>query len=394
MLELLHIISFWTALAVSLGWAIVLARTWQVTTTVQSMPRKMPDGRPKRVSAVLAARNEAPIIERALRSLLAQEGVDIQVVAVDDGSDDGTWEKMCALAKEDKRLLALRNEKLPVGWVAKNYALEIGQGRADGEFLLFTDADVIHGKRAIAHAVAAMESARLDHIALHPRLEASTLVEAVVLPLYFLLCEFRFVDPRSVLADSGVGAGVGAFNMVRAESYRLRGTHARIRGAMLDDRALGRMMRDDGGRGTVMRAMSEVRMRPYRSLDDLYRGIKKGTLSSFGNSGLLTFVMGLALVFAALSPLGFLLTSGPLLYAGATPWVALPAVLGIALPIAALLKARTMVRFEPVAALLFPVGALVIGAAALHAAFIFFTRGTVEWRGRSYTKRDLRETGV
>jgi cellulose synthase/poly-beta-1,6-N-acetylglucosamine synthase-like glycosyltransferase len=92
LLELVHFISFWTALVVSLGWAIVLARTWQVTTTIRPMPRKMPDGAVKRVSAVLAARNEAPIIERALRSLLAQEGVDMQVVAVDDGSDDGTWE--------------------------------------------------------------------------------------------------------------------------------------------------------------------------------------------------------------------------------------------------------------------------------------------------------------
>jgi len=389
LLELVHLISFWTALVVSLGWAGVLARTWQVTTTIRPLPRTMPDGRERRVSAVLAARNEAPIIERALRSLLAQEGVAMQVVAVDDGSTDGTFEKMSALAREDPRLLVLKNEKLPAGWVAKNYALELGQGRADGEFLLFTDADVIHGRRAVAHALSVMEGERLDHLALHPRLEASTLVEAFVLPLYFLLCEFRFVDPRSVRADSGVGAGVGAFNLVRAESYRLRGTHARIRGAMLDDRALGRMMRDDGGRGTVLRAMSEVRMRPYRSLDELYRGIKKGTLSSFANSGVFTLVMGLALVFAALAPIGFLLTSGPLLYVGTIPWVALPAVLGIALPIAGLLKARTMVRFEPVAALLFPVGALVIGAAALHAALVFFARGTVEWRGRSYTKRDL-----
>ena len=56
---------------------------------------------------------------------------------------------------------------------------------------------------------------------------------------------------------------------------------------------------------------------------------------------------------------------------------------------AGLLKARTILRFYPLAALLFPIGALVIAAASLHAAFVFALRGTVEWRGRLYTKRDL-----
>ena len=322
------------AVALCIGWAAVLYKVQGTISALRRLPTTMDrsERKPPRVTAVLAARNESALIERAVRSLLGQEGVTMQVVAVDDSSEDDTLAKLRNIAETDDRLVVLSNDKLPSGWVAKNYALEMGQGRADGDWLLFTDADVIHGRRVLQNAVTVMEEENLDHLALHPRLEASTLIEAVVLPLYFLLCEFRFVNRRAAIPDSGIGAGVGAFNLVRAESYRLRGTHARIRGAVLDDRALGRMMRDEGGRGTLMRAVSQVRMRPYRSLPDLYVGIRKGVLSSFGNRATVAFAMGVALLVAGVAPGLLLVAGGPLAWAGHIPWVVLPALLAIALP--------------------------------------------------------------
>jgi glycosyltransferase involved in cell wall biosynthesis len=372
------------------GWVVVLARVWRTIGAMRRLPSTATsDGPPPKVSAVVAARNEAQGIEEAIRSLLAQEGVDIEVIAVDDGSEDDTRAILERIAREDKRLLVLDVKKVPPGWVAKNYALELGQGRAKGDWLLFTDADVLHGPRAVFNAVAAMERERLDHLAVQPRMEAGSLAEALVLPLFVLLCQVRFLDPRAAIPDSGVGTGIGAFNLVRADAYRLRGTHARIRGSMLDDRALGLMMREDGGRGSIMRAVAQVRMRPYRSLRELYTGIRKGVLSTFKNSALLTAVMGGVLVVAAVAPPVFVLAGLPLWLAGAAPWLIVPALLGALLPLVGLLKARTMLRFEPLAALLFPVGALVIAASALHAAAVFGTRGTVEWRGRLYSRRDL-----
>ncbi len=399
MLEALSQVSLLTAIVLCLGWAYVLARAWRATESLRKLPlgvsSKSPseDGPRPRVSAVLAARNEADAVERCVRSLLAQEGVDIQVVAVDDGSDDGTLQILQALAEEDSRLLVLESKKVPLGWVAKAYALELGQGRANGDWLLFTDADVVHGRRALLHAIDVMREERLDHLAVHPRLEAGSLLEALVLPLYVLLWEFRFVDPRAADPDSGVGAGVGAFNLVRAEPYRLRGTHARIRGAILDDRALGTMMRDDGGRGSVMRAVSQVRMRPYRSVHQLYMCMRKGALATAMNSSLIVVGKGLVLAAGGIVPTVVLMSSGPLwLAAGQVPWSALPALLALLLPAAGLLKARSMVRFEPVAALFFPIGAVVMAVSAIHAGVLFGLRGTIEWRGRLYSRRDLRRS--
>ncbi len=389
-----------TALALAsllcVGWAVVLARVWRTIGAMRRLP-STPTGsdagtRPK-VTAVVAARNEAANIEESVRSLLAQDAVDIEVIAVDDNSEDATGAILKGVAATDPRLVVVEANKIPQGWVAKNYALEIGQGRAHGDWLLFTDADVIHGPRAAFNAVAAMERERLDHLAVQPRIEAGSIVEALVLPLYVLLCQIRFLDPRAAQPDSGIGTGIGAFNLVRADAYRLRGTHARIRGSVLDDRALGRMMREDGGRGSVMRAVGQVRMRPYRSLGDLYVGIRKGVLSTFRNSALLTTVMGLVLLVAAVAPALLVVTGLPLWLSGTAAWVMLPAALAAVLPLIGLLKARSMVRFEPLAALLFPFGALVIAASALHAAIVFGARGTVEWRGRLYTRRDLQNLG-
>lgn len=390
MIELTARLALILATLLCVGWVAVLARVWRTIGAMRRLPSPAVGEAPlPRVSAVLAARNEAQGIEDAVRSLLAQEAVDLEVIAVDDGSEDGTRAILDRLALEDRRLLVLDVKKVPPGWVAKNYALELGQGRARGDWLLFTDADVVHGPRALFNAVAAMERERLDHLAVQPRMEAGSLTEALVLPLFVLLCQIRFLDPRAAEPDSGVGTGIGAFNLVRADAYRLRGTHARIRGSMLDDRALGRMMREDGGRGSVMRAVAQVRLRPYRSLRDLYVGIRKGVLATFGNSAALTSVMGVVLLLAAVAPPVLVVAGLPLWMAGAAPWVIAPALVGALLPLVGLLKARTILRFEPLAAVLFPVGALVIAASALQAAAVFGTRGTVEWRGRLYTRRDL-----
>ena len=262
MIVLLARLALLLATLLCVAWALVLARVWR---TIDAMRRLQstaaPEGPRPTVTAVLAARNEAHTIEAGVCSLLAQDGVDMEVIAVDDNSEDQTHSILERLALADARLLVLKAERVPPGWVAKCYALELGQGRARGDWLLFTDADVVHGRHAARNAVAAMERERLDHLAVQPRIEAGSLTEALVLPLFMLLGQLRFIDPAAAIPESRTGIGIGAFNLVRADAYRLRGTHARIRGSMLDDRALGRMMREDGGRGSVMRAVTQVRHR-------------------------------------------------------------------------------------------------------------------------------------
>jgi hypothetical protein len=226
-----------------------------------------------------------------------------------------------------------------------------------------------------------------------PRLEAGSLIEALVMPLFGLLYQLRFVDPRAADPTSTHGTGIAGFNVVRADAYRLRGTHARIRGSILDDRALGVMMREEGGRGTVMRAVGQVRVRPYRSMGEMYFGIRKSVLAQFGNSAALSALAAAVLVVAAVAPIVLLFAALPFWWSGrGVPLVVVPSLLAVLFPMVGLLKARTMLRFEPLAALLFPVGAMVIATSALHAAVVFAVKGTVEWRGRAYTSKDFKNS--
>jgi glycosyltransferase involved in cell wall biosynthesis len=372
------------------GWSLALVRVFRTMVALRKLPTTTTTDVLPSVTAIVAARDEDRGIRASLLSLLAQEGVTVDVVVVDDGSTDNTAAEVSAVvAAHPGRVLLLSSKKIPPGWVAKNYALELGQGRARGDFLLFSDADVLHGARAVRHALQVMVDEKLDHLTVHPRLEAGSWIEALVLPLFVLLCQIRFIDPRAAAPTSNVGAGIGAFNMVRADAYRLRGTHARIRGALLDDKALGKMMRDEAGRGSLMRAGSQVRLRPYHSTRDLYVGIRKTVLSTFDHSALLTAAMGGVLLFAAIAPAALVLLGVPLWMRGQVPWGVIPAAVAVLLPMIGLLRARPILRFEPVAALLFPVGAVVIAASALEAALVFLVRGTILWRGRTYTKRDL-----
>jgi cellulose synthase/poly-beta-1,6-N-acetylglucosamine synthase-like glycosyltransferase len=375
-------------------WAWVVLRVLRVTQAMRRLPYAAAavDGEfHPSVSAVLAVRNEGDAIEGTVRSLLDQEGVDIQVVVVDDGSEDDTLARVQALAEGDGRLLVLKNQKLPKGWVAKNYALELGQARAEGDFILFTVADVHHGRRALFNAVAAMERERLDHVALVPRLEANTFWESVLLPLFMILTQSGQFDPKAADPESGVGAGVGAFNMVRAESYRLRGTHARIRNAIADDRALAEMMRDENGRGTLFRAVGQVRMRPSRSTEELKSQVSRGVLAATGQSAVLTGLLGMVFLLATWIPLGMAIAFLPLALNGLLSWLWTPAFLAVALPVVGILRIRSMVRASPIFALLYPIGNVVLAVAAFSAALRFAMSGQVTWRGRLYSRRDLEE---
>lgn len=379
------------------GWSLVLFRIWRTVGALRRLPSFAPPASAEahpdyRVSAVLAAGHDPHFVERSVRSLLTQEGVEMQVIVVTRGAADPCEATLEAIAAAEPRVLVMRNEKLPLGWIEKNYALELGQGRAEGDFLLFTEPGVFHGRRAVYNAMRQMDEEKLDHLAVHPRLEAGSFWEALVLPLYVLIWEFRFVNPAAGRPDSGIGAGVGAFNLVRAETYRLRGTHARIRSALLEDRELGQMMREDGGRGSVMRAVTQLRTRPYRSFDEMYAGIRCGTLVSARDSAWTAFVMGGVLAVGGVLP-PLLALAGLVWAVSGAGWACLVWALGtLVLPVVGLLKAKTMVRFEPTAALFFPLGALMIGWSTMQAALGFAVRGRLDWQGRSYQRSELTAT--
>ncbi|MCP4503328.1 MAG: glycosyltransferase [Deltaproteobacteria bacterium] len=395
MIEQLSIASIWLASLLCVGWARVVLRSFRTLGAIPRLPNSIPlddnDPHPS-VSAIVPLCGRIRDVERAVHSLLAQEAVQMQVILVEDGAPDAEHKKAEVLAKQDPRVLLLKTKKRPVGWVERNYALELGQGRAEGDFLLFTDGDVIHTRRSVRRAIWVMQENKLDHLALKPRLELSGLWQRMLKPMYFLLCELRLLDARAVDPTSEVGAGVGAFNLVNAESYRLRGTHAALRGSLVEERALGRMMRTDDGRGMLMRAVTQVRWRPFEhELGPLFATARTGMLGALSNSPLAAVVSGMLLMAGVVLPAFFLLLGLPLFLAGHPPWMVAPAIIALLLPVFGILRVREMVRLSLFTLLASPLAVLFVGAAALQAGLLLGLLGKIEWRGRAYSRRDLNE---
>jgi glycosyltransferase involved in cell wall biosynthesis len=106
--------------------------------------------------------------------LLAQRGVEVEIIVVDDRSTDKTGEIIERLAEEDPRVRLLRVNSLPEGWLGKCHACHVGAEAATGEWILFTDADCWLKPDVVARAVCVAEREQADHIALTPGLATSS----------------------------------------------------------------------------------------------------------------------------------------------------------------------------------------------------------------------------
>src|SRR5262245_51471824 len=143
--------------AVALAWLALAVLTLRGVRAVKALPPppEAGAGPPPCVSVVIAARDEQGRIETTVRRLLAQEGVRLEVIAVDDRSTDRTGEILRRVAAADPRLKVLRVDALPEGWLGKCHASHLGAQSVTGEWLLFTDGDIWMKPDIIARAVGA-----------------------------------------------------------------------------------------------------------------------------------------------------------------------------------------------------------------------------------------------
>ena len=205
-----------------------------------------PRGSRIRCSVVIAARNEEARIEQTMRHLLAQRGVEFEVIVVDDRSSDCTTEILQRLAKENPRLHVKRVDVLPDGWLGKCHACHVGASAATGEWILFTDADCWLRPDVIARALRMAERDGADHITMTSGLAAGSagLKAAHLMFLISLANWFSGVNrdrPKSFM-------GIGAFNLVRTAAYRQCGGYEALRLTVVDDMKLGLLLRRAGKR--------------------------------------------------------------------------------------------------------------------------------------------------
>jgi len=213
-----------------------------------------------RVSIIVPARNEEETIEQALGTMLALDYDNYEVIAVNDRSTDSTGEIMERVAQNPHPvspkngetrmghplLRVVHHRELPAGWLGKTHAMWTAANLANGEWLLFTDADVLFKPDSLRRALAYAESEKAAHVVLFPRMIMKRPGEYMMIAFFQTM--FMFGHRPWKVADPSTDdhMGVGAFNLVRRRVYDAVGTYEALRMEVLDDMKLGKVVKKAG----------------------------------------------------------------------------------------------------------------------------------------------------
>ena len=302
--------------------------TWQDDRDVPAAPARWPS-----VTAVVPARNEADVIAQSIAGLLRQDYPGtFRIVLVDDGSDDGTADRaLAATGDNGRRLLdVLRGAPVPARWTGKVWAQHQGIQRATSsddrpDYLLLTDADICHAADTLRSLIARAERQHLVLVSLMAELSCRSWAERFLIPAFVfffqMLYPFAWVSDR----DRALAAAAGGCMLVRREALECIGGIAAIKSEIIDDCALARRLKTQGGiwLGLTHRAVS---LRPYTGMSEIGRMVSRSAYAQLGYSPLLLAgtVAGLAITYAT-PPLLALFGSGIAQAAGLAAWLLMAA---------------------------------------------------------------------
>jgi chlorobactene glucosyltransferase len=256
-----------------------------------------------KVSIVVPARNEERNIRECVSSLLAQDYPHFSLIVVDDASEDATADILLDMQRthpSGARLEVLRVERLPEGWAGKPHALHAGAVMADGEWLLFTDADTRHAPGALRRAVARALADGDDLLSLGTTQELPDFWGRVLMPLAYMGISMQY-PPRKVNdPNSQIAIANGQYILLRRAMYRKIGgyAHPALRATVLDDRDLAAVVKRAGGRLELVDGRALVRTRMYHGLGEHWEGWSKNAYAGSRGGGLfyLLMIAGLPLV--------------------------------------------------------------------------------------------------
>jgi hopene-associated glycosyltransferase HpnB len=204
------------------------------------------------VAAVIPARDEAESVGAAVRSLLDQSyDPPLRVVLVDDGSRDGTADAARkAAAADGERLTVIGAPPPEEGWTGKLWALSHGieeARRAEPDFLLLADADIVHGPDSVGRLTAQAELGNYDLASLMVRLRCESLAERVLIPTFVYFFFLLYPPAWTARRGTRTAGAAGGCMLVRPAALERAGGVAAIRGEWIDDCALAAKIKGSGG---------------------------------------------------------------------------------------------------------------------------------------------------
>ncbi|MBW6454711.1 MAG: glycosyltransferase family 2 protein [Trueperaceae bacterium] len=341
------------------------------------------------VSLLVPARNEAANVGTCVRSLLAQRYPRLELLVLDDRSDDDTPAILARERARDARLVVLEGVEPPPGWTGKNWACHQLSLAARGEVLLFADADTeFFDPDAVQAVIRTLQASRADLLSGLPRQVLGTLSEKLLVPMfYWAFLSFTPLALGLVWRRPAFARAVGQLMAFRRDAYDAIGGHAAVRGSVVDDLDLARRVAGARLACRVMDATSLVRCRMYRSGREAAAGFAKNLFAAFGYAILpYAFVWGW-LAYAHLEPVTLLALHAALPAGVAADPTLLVASIALALATWVLAYARLRLPIWP--ALIYPLTLVGFLAVALR-SFVDGVRRRATWKGRAVERPPTR----
>ena len=384
----------------AVAWLYLIAGHGGYWRTSEWLPRiaAEPDAWPD-VVAVVPARNEAEMLPVTLPALLGQQYPGtLTVIVVDDRSSDGTGEVAARIARTSGRpLRVIAGTRPPDGerWAGKVWAMAQGL-RAAGAFapgmdgyLLFTDADIAWEAHQLRRLVAAAEGDDRDLVSQLALLRTAAGWERVVVPAFVYFFAQLYPFRRVNVPGSRTAAAAGGCMLVRRRA--LAGGLAPISDALIDDVALGRMVKRQRGRSWLGLTRQVVSVRPYPGLASLWQMVARSAYTQLRYSPVVLAATLTGLLFLyALPPAGAVTGLVALLAGGEQGPAALAAGAGLAgwaLMSLSYLPVLRLYRLSALRAPGLPLIALLYAAMTADSARRYYAGRGAEWRGRTNRTR-------
>ncbi|GAB1348053.1 hydroxychlorobactene glucosyltransferase CruC [Ignavibacteriales bacterium] len=323
------------------------------------------------ISILIPARNEAENIAACVNSCLQQEHTDIELIVLDDHSEDDTSSIVTELATKDSRVKLVRGAALPEGWLGKNWACHQLSLAAKGDYLLFVDADVILRSDAVGIALASVKELNLSMFSVFPTQILNNIGSALVIPVMNWLL-LNFLPLRQVYQSKSPSlvAANGQFILMTRKSYEETGGHSSVRSRVVEDMELARLVKRSGQKMMTALGGDVIKCKMYSNLTSSIKGFTKNFYPGFEISAITFVMMTTFFIFVYLLPF-FLVIFNPI-------WL---------FPILLIIISRIFIGILGKAKLSIEIFAHPIQMIIMYFTgwrSLYFTKtGIIEWKGRT-----------
>jgi hypothetical protein len=334
------------------------------------------------ISILFAARDEEEKLPAALATLMEIDYPRLEVIAVDDRSQDATGRILDEFAAAHPRLRVVHVTELPPGWLGKPHALQKAYEASSGEWLLFTDADVRFKADLLRRAIAMARTRNLDHLTLLCDVEMIGFWETVLITFFGLGFHLGTEPGRVSDARSSRYVGVGAFQLLPRTAYEASGTHRRLAMEVVDDMKLGKIVKQAGFRSGVGVAQDFVVVRWHAGVGNLVRGVTKNFFAGAGYSlGLVAAQLTGLMMMNVLPFVGVVFAHG---------WTRLFCAIAVVIAVCFQAGVAMVMRVSPLYALTHPLGGLLFSYMLLRSTVVTLRQGGIIWRDTFYPLEELK----